>query len=149
MSFLKTYIHFVWSTKNRRPFMASLETRKMMWTHIEENALKKNIFVDRVGGYAEHCHCLVSLGVDQTMQQIMQLIKGESSFWFNRQSLINEKFFWQDQFYAVSVSPERISIVRNYIDKQEVHHNSAVSCRELDKYLKKYEFQEYIDMDLG
>ncbi len=33
----------------------------------------------------EHCHCIVSLGEDQTMRKIMQLIKGESSYWINKQ----------------------------------------------------------------
>ncbi len=142
MSFLRTYIHFVWSTKNRRPFMASKEIRSTMWQHIRENALKKEIYIDRVGGYAEHCHCLISPSVDQSMGQIMQLVKGESSFWFNQQGLIKEKLYWQDQFYAVTVSPELVPTVRNYIDKQEKHHSTEESRKALDAYLKKYGFQE-------
>lgn len=84
MSFIKVYIHFVWSTKNRYPYLASPEVRNAMWKHIRENAPKKGIFIDFINGYQEHCHCLVSLGDNQTLRQVMQLIKGESSFWINK-----------------------------------------------------------------
>jgi len=60
---VKIYIHAVWSTKERFPFLSTLELRKIMWDHIKCNAKKKDIYLDVVNGYAEHCHCLISLGV--------------------------------------------------------------------------------------
>ena len=84
MPYIKTYIHFVWSTKNRFPFLDSKELRQKVWHHIKENAKEKGIFIDFVNGYTDHCHCLVSLGADQTIQKTMRLIKGESSFWINQ-----------------------------------------------------------------
>nr|WP_229239325.1 transposase [Emticicia agri] len=87
MPFIKIYIHFVWSTKNREALFNTKETRQMVWQHIRENAKEKDIFIDCVNGYSDHCHCLVSLGVDQTIQKIMHLIKGESSFWINKQKI--------------------------------------------------------------
>ena len=92
MPFVKVYIHFVWCTKNRIPYLESLDLRNKMWNHIKENAIKKEIFIDFVNGYNDHCHCLVSLGIDQSISKIMQLIKGESAFWFNQQNYIYEKF---------------------------------------------------------
>ena len=68
MPFIKVYIHFVWSTKNRVPYLATKEIRQKLWQHIKENAETKGIFIDFVNGYSDHCHCLVSLGVDQTIQ---------------------------------------------------------------------------------
>lgn len=41
MSFIKVYVHFVWSTKNREHFLASTEIRKIVWQHIRENAKKR------------------------------------------------------------------------------------------------------------
>jgi putative transposase len=80
MPYINVYIHFVWCTKNREPYLESPETRKSLWEHMKENALKKNIFVDCINGYKEHCHCIISLKHDQTMSKIMQLLKGESSY---------------------------------------------------------------------
>ena len=98
MPFVKVYIHFVWSTKNRVPTLNSLDLRQTMWQHIRENAKKKDIFIDFVNGHVEHCHCLISLGVDQTIEKVMQLIKGECAFWFNKQRLTNQKLEWQDEY---------------------------------------------------
>ena len=122
MPFVKIYIHFVWSTKNRIQTLDTPELRKNVWQHIRENAVNKDIFVDFVNGHSEHCHCLVSLGVDQTTSKVMQLIKGESAFWFNKQKLTKQKLEWQDEYFAVSVSESQIDVVRNYIKNQEEHH---------------------------
>ena len=145
MPFVKVYIHFVWSTKNRYPYLATKELRLKMWNHIRDNARKKGIFVDFVNGYNDHCHCLVSLGVDQTIQKTMQLIKGESSFWFNNQKLITEKFQWQDEYYAVSVSESILEKVRNYIKKQEEHHHKKTYNEEYEEFIKIYGFQKFDD----
>ena len=145
MPFIKVYIHFVWSTKNRYPYLITPELRKTMWKHIRENAKNKGIFVDFINGYQEHCHCLVSLGDDQTLRQIMQLIKGESSHWINKEQLLNENFEWQDEYFAVSVSESLVDKVRNYIKNQENHHVDKTWEDEYNELIDKYGFQKYND----
>ncbi len=143
MPFVKVYIHFVWCTKNRKPFLNSLELRKKVWQHIRENAKEKGIFIDFINGHSEHCHCLVSLGIDQTIQKVMQLIKGESSFWINKQQLTTQKFEWQDEYFAVSVSESVIDKVREYIKNQEEHHKKKTFQQEYDTFISKYGFQKF------
>ena len=104
MSFIKVYIHFVWSTKNWEPILKTKELRKRVWHHIRDNAVEKGIFIDFINGFSQHCHCLISLCGDQTIQKIMQLIKGESAYWINKNNVTETKFEWQDEYYAVSVS---------------------------------------------
>ena len=147
MSFIKVYIHFVWSTKNREHFLSTKEIRQAVWQHIRENARQKGIFVDFVNGYTDHCHCLISLGVDQTIQKTMQLIKGESSFWINKQGLLGQtqKFEWQDEYFAVSVSESMIDTVRNYIKNQEAHHGKKTFQQEYDEFILRYGFEKFKD----
>jgi len=145
MPFIKVYIHFVWSTKYRYPFLDTKEKRQKVWNHIRENAREKGIFIDFVNGYEDHCHCLISLGVDQTLQKIMQLIKGESSFWINKNSITTDKFEWQDEYFAVSVSESIIDKVRNYIKNQEEHHSKKTFQQEYDEFIRKYGFQKFND----
>lgn len=109
-------------TKNRAALLHTPELRKLVWNHIRENAKSKGIYVDFINGYSDHCHCLISLGIDQTIQKVMQLIKGESSFWINQQKLISSKFEWQDVYFAFAVSKSNIQNVRAYIGNQEIHH---------------------------
>lgn len=145
MPFIKVYIHFVWSTKNRFPFLNSLELREKMWKHIKENGKEKGIFIDFVNGYNDHCHCLVSMKSDQTIQKVIQMIKGESAFWFNNQNFILEKFGWQDEYFAVSVSESMIENVRNYIRNQETHHSKKSFDDEYNKMIDVYGFQKFND----
>lgn len=145
MPFIKVYIHFVWCTKNRTPFLDKPELRKLMWMHIKENAINKQIIIDCINGYDNHCHCLVSLKHNQTIQDIMQFIKGESSHWFNQQAFIVDTFYWQNDYYAVSVAKSEIIRVRNYIKNQESHHCKVEFQSELDEFLKKNGFEKFSD----
>lgn len=156
MPFIKVYIHFVWSTKNRIPFLATREIREIVWNHIRENAKEKGIHIDFINGYEEHCHCLVSLGVDQTIQKVMQLIKGESSFWINKEGILSklppalaegekDKFQWQEEYFAVSVSESILDKVRNYIKNQEQHHSKKSFDEEYEEFITKYGFKRFHD----
>ncbi len=114
MPWVRVWIHFVWSTQNREPFLTN-EIRKDVFGHIKENAKEKNIYIDFVGGYVDHVHCLISLGTNQEIGKIMQLIKGESSFWVNKNNLTQGKFAWQDEYFAVSVSESGMASARRYL----------------------------------
>ena len=149
MPHVKVYIHFVWSTKDRVQFLETPEIRKKVWNHIMDNAKEKGIFIDFINGYAEHCHCLISLGVDQTIEKVMQLIKGESSYWINKQNLISDRFEWQDGYFAASVSESKIDNVRNYIKNQEEHHHHHSFVEEYDEIIIKFGFQRYEDGRIG
>jgi putative transposase len=145
MPFISVYIHFVWSTKNRVPYLTTRAIRQAMWQHIKDNAKTKNIFIDFVNGYQEHCHCLISLGTEQTISKVMQLVKGESAYWFNKQHFIEEKLEWQDEYFAVSVSQSSVNRVREYIRNQEEHHTRKTFQQEYDEFTEKYDFQKYKD----
>ncbi len=141
MPFVKVYLHCVWSTKNRIPYLDSIELRQKVWNHIRENAIQKGIYIDFINGYSDHCHCLISLGVDQNIQKVIQLIKGESSFWINKNELTKEKFQWQEEYFAVSVSESILDKVREYIKNQEEHHKKKSLQEQYDEFILKYGFK--------
>ncbi len=144
MPFVKIWIHAVWSTKNREPLIIKT-IRQSVFDHILQNAFKKEIFMDTVNGHLEHVHCLFRLKNDQTIKDIMQLLKGESSFWINQQKMINSKFRWQDEYFAVSVSESQVDAVRKYIQNQEEHHKKKTYMDEYDEFVQKYGFQVFKD----
>ncbi len=129
-------------TLDRKPFLDSKELRTRVWQHITENARQKGIFVEQVNGYTDHCHCLISLGYDQNIQKIVQLIKGESSHWINKNNLTAEKFNWQAGYIAVSVSESMIEEVRNYIIQQEKHHLKKSFSEEYPALSDKFHFRD-------
>lgn len=120
---IKIWIHLVWATKYRNPVLTE-EIRLQLFEHIRTTALSKGIYFDCINGYTDHVHCLITLGANQNIGKVVNLIKGESSRWINENKLCIEHFQWQRQYYAVSVSLNDIKRVRKYIINQESHHGS-------------------------
>ena len=138
MSWVRVYIHFVFSTKNAHPYLSTQEIRSKVKEHILQNAKEKNIWLDCVNGYHDHLHCLVSLSKSQTISDIAKLIKGESSFWINQNKLTTSKFGWQDDYWAVGVSESHVDAVRSYIQGQEVKHRDISFIKEVGSFVEKY-----------
>lgn len=67
-------------------------------------------------------------------------MKGESSYWINKEKVTPVKFEWADEYYAVSVSESYLENVRAYIDNQEGHHRKISFAEEVSEFLKKYNF---------
>ncbi|OFX41771.1 MAG: transposase [Bacteroidetes bacterium GWA2_32_17] len=139
MPYTKVMIHFIWSTKNRIPIITS-ELKLLLLLHIKENSKTKEIFIDTLNCVDDHIHLLISLGTEQTISKIAMLIKGESSFWVNKQKLIKQKFEWQDEYIALSVSESAIDKVRQYILNQEEHHKKKTFTQEYNEFLKLHGF---------
>jgi len=139
MSFIKIWVHVVFSTKHRKPFLIK-PYRETIFNHIKENAKQKGIYLQAINGYNDHIHCLISVGKEQNISQIIQLIKGESSFWINKNKIIPYKFSWQDDYFAVSVSESQIKTVLQYIAKQEEHHSKKTYSKEVAEFVEKYGF---------
>lgn len=139
MSFVKIWIHAVWTTKNREPILSS-EGRKILFGHIHQNALEKEILMEVVGGHHNHVHCLFRVKNDQTIEKIMQLIKGESSFWFNKNMNPREKLNWQKEYFAVSIGESQVQTVKKYILNQENHHKKKTWEEEYQEFIKDYGF---------
>jgi REP element-mobilizing transposase RayT len=77
----------------------------------------------------------------------MQLIKGESSFWINKNNLCKTKFGWQEEYFAVSVSEVNIESVRRYIAKQAEHHRTHNFGDEFEGFMKRAGFEEFKDKE--
>ena len=140
MSYVKIWVHCVWGTKKRIPFITD-ENKSVILDHIKENAKSKNIFLYNLNGDKQHLHGLISLKADQTLSNVMQLIKGESSFWINKNKITQKKFEWADEYFAVSVSDSQVINVKRYIDNQEKHHKNKSWEKEYDEFINIYGFQ--------
>lgn len=144
MAQVRIWIHTVWSTKNRAPFMKNKNKRIELFKHIKAYAKEKKIYLDFINGEADHVHCLISMACDQNIAQIMKLLKGESSSFANKAKLFDEDFDWADDYYAVSVSQSHAAIVRNYIKNQEEHHQKKTFKEECEEFMVKYGFMRVL-----
>lgn len=134
MPYIRVWLHFVWSTKNREPILTR-DLRTALFDHIASQARQKDIALDCFGGYMDHVHALISLGPDQTIAKIAQLLKGESSHWLNKSGMLQGHFQWQEEYYAVSVGESALQTVREYIRTQEEHHRRRSFAEEYKEFL--------------
>lgn len=141
MPYTKVLLHFIWSTKNREPLI-NKELKPLLLQHLKENSIKKEIFIDAINCVSDHIHLLISLGTEQTIAKTAMLIKGESSFWMNKQNLIKSKFEWQDEYIALSVSYSAIDKVRAYILNQETHYKKKTFAEEYEEFLEMHNFKK-------
>jgi REP element-mobilizing transposase RayT len=142
MSHAKIWIHAVWGTKNHERIL-SKDVRKQLFQHVRENAKEKQVYIDFINGDMEHIHCLLALNADMTMAKVIQLIKGESAYWANKNSLLKSKLEWADEYFAVSISESMLDKVRDYIKNQEEHHKKITFKDEYEKFLIKLGFNNH------
>ncbi|HBQ81348.1 MAG TPA: IS200/IS605 family transposase [Bacteroidales bacterium] len=144
MSYIRIWVHCVWTTKRRIPYMGN-QIRDAIIEHICENAKQKGIHIDHINGYQEHFHSLISLGGKQNISEIMKTIKGESSYWINKNRLTRLKFEWQDDYYAVSIGMNQVDSLREYIRNQVQHHEKVSFKDEIDRLIEEYKFERFRD----
>ncbi len=115
MSYTKVWIHVVWATRKREPFLNS-DLRQKLFNFVKAYSQEKGVQLAAINGHTDHVHCLIQLGKKQTISKVVQLLKGGSSFWLNQEKLTKDKFSWQVGYYAASVSPSKVHVVKKYIE---------------------------------
>lgn len=141
MAFVKIFVHLVWRTKNGDKIL-NKDFRLLLFDHILENAKKKEIYLIEIGGHIDHVHCLIGLGAEQSVSKVTMLLKGESAFWANKNSMLRTKLQWAEEYYAGSVGEDSLARVRRYIQNQEEHHATRTFTDEYDDFIKEYKVND-------
>ena len=92
-----------------------------------------------INGMPDHVHVFFGMRPTQSLSELMQHIKQDSSKWINEKKFINEKFEWQQGFGAFSYSKSQASRVITYVQNQEIHHRKITFLDEYKKFLEKFE----------
>ena len=129
-NYIALYVHLIWTTKHREPLLYR-GVRYELFDYIRLEAIKNDIDIKIINGVDDHVHCLVALKTTQTIANIVKIIKGASSRWLNETGRIEGLFVWQDGYGAISVSPQFVPRVTQYIFKQEEHHTQKLLTDEL------------------
>ena len=134
-SFVNLVSHVIFSTAERRPFIA----REMeIELHAYIGALPRE-FKGRglsVNGTGDHIHLLVSLPATISMADAVGMIKANSSRWI-KERFATRLFAWQRGYAAFSVSQSNVAAVQTYLGGQPAHHRRVSFKDELIAFLKK------------
>jgi putative transposase len=137
-SLVQLYMHIVFSTQGREPFLVDRTIRENVHTRLGGLCNELNCPVIRVGGIADHIHVLCRFGKSITVSDFHKEFKRKSSRWIKTISPDLRNFYWQKGYGAFSVSPAHVDALRRYIDNQEEHHKTESFQDEFRRLLKKY-----------
>jgi len=121
-SLVQIYLHIIFSTKHRRPFLEDKKVRER--THAYLVGACRNLECPSliVGGVADHVHLLTRHSKNITVADFLRELKRQSSKWVKTIDPVLSAFHWQNGYGAFSVSPSQVEVVKSYIAKQEEHH---------------------------
>ena len=101
--------------------------------HIQDYCKSQGIVLLAVNGYVDHLHCLIDLQKDQNISMVAKLIKGESSFWINKNICVDKSFAWQNEYRAISVGEGQVNRLKLYIKSQAEHHQNKPISQKFDE----------------
>jgi putative transposase len=89
----------------------------------------------------DHIHILFGARPSQSISDLMQDIKGNSSKWINERRFLHGKFSWQEGYGAFSYSKSELTRIINYIKNQPEHHRKKPFREEYLELLKEFDIE--------
>lgn len=137
-SLSRIYLHIVFSTKDRQPFLRDTHLRKLLHAFVAGTMKQLDCIPVEIGGVEDHIHILCLLPRTKTVADVVKETKRVSTRWLQEQYLTVKNFHWQSGYGVFSVSPSNVSAVINYIRNQEEHHSKVSFQDEYRAFLKKH-----------
>ena len=142
------YVHAVFSTKDRRPFLVDPTLRAALHGHLGEVSKRLECAPLRIGGVEDHVHLLVRLGRTVSQADWIKEVKRVSSAWMKAQppptpmdgqpAAPLAEFAWQGGYAGFSVSVSNLEAVTKYIEAQVEHHRKVTFQDELRRLLERH-----------
>ena len=139
-SLANIYVHLIFSTKERLPFL-SPEVRPDLHSYMSTVLANLNSPAVLINSVEDHVHILFNMGRTVTLAQVVEDVKKSSSKWIKTQGLSFSKFAWQAGYGGFSVSESNTPKVANYIQNQEEHHRVKSFQEEYREFLTKHKIQ--------
>ena len=134
-SLAKIYVHVVFSTKDRKPFLRDTELRDRVHRYLAGifNGLDSPAVI--AGGVEDHVHILCRLGKTIAIADMVRDVKRDSSKWIKDHCGV---FQWQRGYGAFSISPSHVLTITEYIKSQAEHHRTETFQEEFRRICRKY-----------
>jgi REP element-mobilizing transposase RayT len=140
MSYISSWLHCVFSTKERRPLITP-PLRERLWPFLGGIARQNRMKAIEIGGTLDHVHILLSMPATLSIAQALQLLKGASSRWVHQTFPEHERFQWQEKYGAFAVSVSLLDRTIRYIQGQEEHHRRKTFKEEFVALLKRHRIE--------
>lgn len=139
-SLVRNYLHLVYSTKHRQPFIQP-PVEEELHNYLGGICNRLECQSIKVGGYTDHIHILCKLSQKIALMKLVEEVKSHSSRWMKTKGEEYLDFYWQNGYGAFSVNPSQVDNVIAYINNQHEHHNKMTFQDEYRAILKKYKVE--------
>lgn len=139
-SLSKLYVHLVFSTKDRRPWLQD-EVCNQLHAYLGGTLNGLDSPPIEINTQPDHAHLLFLLARTRSIATVVGELKEESSKWLKRTFDGLSSFHWQRGYSDFSVSQSNVDAVRTYIRNQQEHHRKVSFQDELRALLKKHEIE--------
>jgi putative transposase len=137
-TYTQIHIHVVFAVKNRVGIIHK-DWRDELYKYITGIIQKNDHKLLIINGVEDHLHLFFGMRPTQTLSDLMQDVKANSSKWINEKGFVQGRFEWQSGYGAFSYSKSQISSVIKYIENQEVHHTKQTFLEEYKNLLDQFE----------
>jgi REP element-mobilizing transposase RayT len=143
-SLSQIYVHIIFSTKNRKPFLQDIPSRQRLHKFLAKTCNTLDSPCLEAGGVEDHVHLLCRLSKSSSVSDLIKELKRSSSVWVKTELAGLDEFYWQSGYGAFSISPSHVEALQRYIINQEKHHRRESFQDEFRRLLRKYniEFDE-------
>lgn len=138
-SLAQIYLHIVFSTKGRRPFLQDKAFRTKLHAYMAGAFQGLGSPALKIGGVEDHVHILCRLSRTGSISDLIRDVKRETSKWVKEHGRQMDAFQWQQGYGAFSISPQHVEPLVKYIEVQEEHHRTESFQSELVRLLIKYQ----------
>ncbi|MGH7596821.1 MAG: IS200/IS605 family transposase [bacterium] len=137
-SLVQVYLHIVFSTKQRRPYLGDRTLREKLFGYMAGICKNLDCPALKIGGVEDHVHLLTRHAKTRAISDFLRELKRSSSTWIKTQRNELSSFHWQEGYGAFSISPSHVENVEKYIVNQEIHHRKESFQDEFRRLCKKY-----------
>lgn len=140
-SLVQIYLHLVFSTKHRKPFLRDCAFRQRVHAYLTGICRNLNCPSIQTGGVEDHVHILCRFGKGIVVQDLLRDLNRDSSIWVKTEMPSLAEFHWQLGYGAFSASPSHVDELKEYIANQEEHHRRETFQDEFRRICQKYGVQ--------
>lgn len=137
-TYTQIYIQSVFAVQNRISLIKP-QWQEELYKYITGIVQNNGHKLIAINGMPDHLHLFLGMKPNQSLSDLMQVVKGDSSKWIHEKGFVMGRFEWQAGFGAFSYSISQIDAVVKYIRNQAAHHKIKSFVEEYLEFLERFQ----------
>ena len=133
-TYTQIHIHVIIAVQNRESLIKD-EWQEELYKYLTGIVQGCGHKMIQVNGMPDHVHLFFGMRPNQSLAELMRILKGDSSKWINKMRFSGYRFAWQSGYGAFSYAKSQIPKVAGYIQNQKEHHRKKTFTEEYTEFL--------------